>query len=163
MAFVKLLEVLDVVRGNLDVVNVDALVVGLEGLAAQQLLHGSNSLRSLALSIVQNSAGHVAVGNFVLGSVQSVNTDEVDVLVDGTAGSLNSLQSADSHVIVVAEDNLDLVAELGEVVLADLLTLVTVPVTALQVELLDLNAGIGQSLDGVLGTCLLYTSDAADE
>ena len=101
MAFVKLLEVLDVVRGNLDVVNVDALVAGLEGLAAQQLLHGSNSLRSLTLSVVQNGTGHVAVGNFVLGSVQSVNTDEVDVLVDGAAGSLNSLQSADSHVTLL--------------------------------------------------------------
>ena len=105
MAFFKLLEVLDVVRGNLDVVNVDALVVGLEGLAAQQLFHALNSLGSLALGVVQNGTGHVALGNFVLGSVQSVNTDEVDVLVDGAAGSLNSLQSADSHVIVVAEDN----------------------------------------------------------
>ena len=129
-------------------------MVGLEGLAAQQLLHGSNSLRSLTLSVVQNGTGHVAVGNFVLGSVQSVNTDEVDVLVDGTACSLNGLQSTDSHIIVVAENNFDLIAVLGKVVLADFLALVTVPVTALQVKLLNLNAGIGQSLDGVLGTQL---------
>ena len=104
--------------------------------------------------VVQNGTGHGALLDHLLALVQSVNAQQVDVLTDLAASGLDSSGSAQSHAVVVAEDNLDLIAVLSQSGSHDLLALGLIPVTNVLDQLLDLHAGIGQSLDGVLGTVL---------
>ena len=109
---------------------------------------------SLAHVIVQNGAGHVAIDDILDSLAQCVNTDQIDVLADGTASLLQGLQSAQCHCVVVAEDDFDLLAVLCQSVCDVLLCGGLVPVVQVLVQALDFLAGVGQSLDGVLGAVL---------
>ena len=104
--------------------------------------------------VVQNRAGHRALVDHLNALGQSVNADQVDVLADRAARSGDRREGAQRHAVVVAEHDLDLVAELGQVVRADLLALRLGPVADLVVEALDLNARVLQSLHGELGAVL---------
>ena len=147
-----LLNVVSSVLGsNLHVVNGVVLVVGL---ALQVTDSGINSGLGLAHIVVQNGAGHAAGGNSLHSLFQSVNTHQIDVLANLAAGSLDGLQGAHSHSVVVAEDHVNFVVELAQNVGSILLALGLIPVSALLVQLVDLQAGILQSLDGVLGAVL---------
>ena len=140
--------------GSLGDLHVVDPVVVVDGVALESGNGDVDSLVGLADSVVQNGTGHGALVDHLNALLESVNTDEVDVLADGAAGSLDSGGGAESHGVVVAEDDLDLIAELGKVVGADLLPLRLGPVADLVVEALNLNAGVGQSLDGVFGAVL---------
>lgn len=111
MSFVlQELEVLCCVLGSdLDVVDP---VVLLNVLALNKQLSSLGSSGSLAHVVVQNGTGHLAVNNVLDSLFQCVNTDQVDVLANGTASLLDGLQSAQSHCVVVAEHNFDLLAVL---------------------------------------------------
>ena len=108
----------------------------------------------LTHSVVQNGAGHGALVDHLNALVKSVNADKVDVLADGAARCGDGGGGAQCHGVVVAEDDLDLIAELGKVVGADLLALRLGPVADLVVEALNLDARILESLDGELGAVL---------
>ena len=96
MSFVlQELEVLCCVLGsNLDVVDP---VVLLNVLALNKQLSSVGSSGSLAHVVVQNGTGHLAVNNILDSLFQCINTDQVDVLANGTASLLDGLQSAQSH------------------------------------------------------------------
>ena len=103
--------------GAHDVGRVDTL----EGsLAGSHVLGDGGDGVGHALGILLDGAGHGAVSNLFLGSVGSVNAEHGDggrALGAGVvAGSFQSGDSAFSHVVVVADDQLDHVA-VGLVVL----------------------------------------------
>ena len=104
--------------------------------------------------VVQNGTGHGALLNHLLAFRQSVNAQQVDVLTDLTASGFDSGGSAQSHAVVVAEDDLNVIAVLCQSSGHDFLALGLIPVTNVLNQLLDLHAGVGQSLDGVLSTVL---------
>ena len=104
--------------------------------------------------IVQDGTGHGAILDHFLALGQGVNANQVDVLANGTTGSADSLGSTQSHTVVVAEHDLNFVAELCQSGGHDFLTLGGLPVAHVLNQALGLDTGIGQSLDGVLGTIL---------
>src|SRR5699024_8481478 len=140
-----------VLRGDLDVVDP---VVLLDGLALDVQAGGLGGGGGLAHVVVQDGAGHVAVQNSLDSVGQGVNAHQVDVGADGAAGLLDGLQSAQSHGVVVAEHDLDLVAVLCQGVGHVLLGQGLVPVVQVLVQAVDGLAGILQGLDGVLGAVL---------
>ena len=133
------LEVLCCVLGSdLDVVDP---VVLLNVLALNKQLSSLGSLGSLAHVVVQNGTGHLAVNNVLDSLFQCVNTDQVDVLANGTASLLDGLQSAQSHCVVVAEHNFDLLAVLCQSVCNVLLCGGLIPVVQVLVQALHFLAG----------------------
>lgn len=140
-----------VLGGDLHIVDP---VVLFDILALNEQLGGVGSGSSLANVIVQDGTGHLAVNNVLDSFLQCVNTDQIDVLADLAASLLDGLQSAQSHCVVVAEDDFDLLAVLCQSVCNVLLCGGLVPVIQVLIQALDFLAGVGQSLDGVLGTIL---------
>ena len=132
---------------------VDPVVV-LDGLAVESLDGHVDSGVGLAYGVVQDGAGHGAFVDHLNALLECVNTDKVDVLADSAARCGDGGGGTQCHGVVVAEDDLDLIAELGKVVGADLLALRLGPVADLVVEALDLDTGILESLDGELGAVL---------
>ena len=63
-------EVAHVVGSDLHIVDIDALLAGGIGSSAQQLLHFGDGAGGLAVGVVQDGSGHVAVADFVQGGVQ---------------------------------------------------------------------------------------------
>jgi len=140
-----------VVLGDLDIVDP---VVLLDSRAFDVQLGSIGSCGGLAHVIVQHGTGHVAVQNVLNSLGQCIDADQIDVLADGAAGLLDGLQSAQCHCVVVAEHNFDLIAILRQSVCNVLLSGGLIPVVQVLVQALDFLAGIGQSLDGVLGAVL---------
>ena len=149
LVFLQVLR--SVVLGDLDVVDP---VVLLNILALDEQLGSLGSLGSLTNVVVQNGTGHVAIDNVLHSLYQSINADQIDVLANGAASLLDGLQSAQCHCVVVAEDDFDLVAVLRQSVCNVLLSGGLIPVVQVLVQALNFLAGIGQSLDGVLGAVL---------
>ena len=140
-----------VVLGDLDIVDP---VVLLDSGAFDVQLGSIGSCGGLAHVIVQHGTGHVAVQNVLNSLGQCIDADQIDVLADGAAGLLDGLQSAQCHCVVVAEHDFDLIAVLRQSVCNVLLSSSLIPVVQVLVQALDFLAGIGQSLDGVLGAVL---------
>ena len=104
--------------------------------------------------VVQDGTGHGAVLDHLLALLQSVNAQQVDVLAHNAAVLLDSSSCAQSHAVIVAEDDFDVGAVLCQSCVNDLVALSLVPVTNVLNQALDSDASVGQSLDGVLGTVL---------
>ena len=137
--------------GDLHVVDPVVVVDGLTGERRDGDVDGGVGL---AVGVVQDGAGHGALVDHLNAFVESVNTHKIDILAHGAARRGDRGGGAQSHGVVVAEDNLDLVAELGQVIGADLLALRLGPVADLVVEALYLNARVLERLDGELGAVL---------
>ena len=84
-----------------------------------------------------------------------------DILDVGALGLVDGLQHADSHVVVLAPDHVDL-RVLGQVVLHDLEGIVAVPVAELAVENLDVGAG-DRLVEAVLALLVDRDRQAADD
>ena len=109
---------------------------------------------ALADVVVEHGAGDFAFLNHFLHFVQRVNAHEVDVLANGAASVNDRLISAQRHRVVVAEDNVNIVAELRQRGRRQFLTLGLIPVAALLVQLVGLQASVFKRLDGELGAVL---------
>ena len=69
---------------------------------------------SLCEVVVEDCAGDLAGDNFLNNFCQGVNAYQIDIFANCAACGLDGLQSAKCHSVVVAENNFDVVAVLGQ-------------------------------------------------
>ena len=107
---------------------------------------------ALVLRVVEDGAQKSALLEGLEGRSGGVDADDREVLVAGEVAFLaEGFDGAEGHVVVVAEHDFDLVAELGVERLHLLDGLRAIPVGGVFGELVDGDAGGGDRLDGELG------------
>ena len=117
-------NVVNVIGGYLYVIAADVVLIVAAGDVLNSCICCGVRLRNV---IVEYSTGLLASLNVVTSLLKSINTYKVNIRTNGLACCLDCLQSAESHRIVVTENNLDVLAVLCKRVCNERLCLRLIP------------------------------------